>query len=198
MRNFSSSPMSPRTICGAAAHGVLCLSCREKIHGKVLDAKAMEYVHYAVDAPATGMIDDLLTYSRIDTRARPFAPVDMNEALAIAMGDLRMMIDESGAEIIHEPLPEVIGDGQQIVILLENLISNAIKFRSAQPPRIEISAGPADGYWLFAVRDNGIGMEPGRRGGCSRCSYDCTPGTSTRAPASDWRYARRSSNDTAA
>lgn len=138
----------------------------KRYDGKVLDAKAMEYVHYAVDGALRlqRMIDDLLTYSRIDTRARPFAPVDMNEALAIAMGDLRMMIDESGAEIIHEPLPEVIGDGQQIVILLENLISNAIKFRSAQPPRIEISAGPADGYWLFAVRDNGIGMEPGQTG----------------------------------
>ncbi len=104
------------------------------------------------------MVDDALAYSRIGTRGRPFAPVDLEAAVATATANLEVSIEEAGATITHGELPAVLGDEGQIVQLLQNLVGNAIKFRSEQPPQVHVSAAPDGGGWVLSVRDNGIGI----------------------------------------
>jgi light-regulated signal transduction histidine kinase (bacteriophytochrome) len=84
------------------------------------------------------------------------------EALvAAAMLNLRIAIEESGASVGWDPLPEVWVDQAQFIQLFQNLLGNAIKFRRKEaPPRIHISAENAGAEWLFSVRDNGIGIDP--------------------------------------
>jgi light-regulated signal transduction histidine kinase (bacteriophytochrome) len=106
------------------------------------------------------LINDLLMYSRVGRGEREFATVSMDAALADARRNLQMMIEENNAEITHDPLPEVYGDAVPLSQLLQNLISNAIKFRSEAPPAIHIGVTQHSDEWMFSVRDNGIGMEP--------------------------------------
>jgi len=127
-----------------------------------LDDDADEFIAYAVDG-ATRMkqlINDLLAYSRVGTRGKEFAPTDCQAVLERALTNLRMAIEESGATVTHDPLPTVMADDIQLEQLFQNLIGNAIKFRSKQPPEIHIGAGRDDGEWRFSVRDNGIGIDP--------------------------------------
>ena len=103
--------------------------------GKALDSKAEEYMHYAIDGAdrMRRMIDDLLTYSRVDTHERSFVPVRMEEVLETALKDLRKSIEDSSASIMSTPMPEINADRTQMLVLLENLIGNAIKFRGERP-----------------------------------------------------------------
>jgi light-regulated signal transduction histidine kinase (bacteriophytochrome) len=74
---------------------------------------------------------------------------------------LSMAVEDTGAELVHDPLPQVVGDRTQLAMLLQNLLSNAIKFRRPDaPPRVELSCRQEDGQWHFAVTDNGIGIAP--------------------------------------
>jgi two-component system, chemotaxis family, sensor kinase Cph1 len=73
--------------------------------------------------------------------------------------NLKRIIQESGAEIRYSSLPEVYADETQLIQLFQNLIGNGIKFHGKHPPRIEISASREEGKWVFAVRDNGIGID---------------------------------------
>ena len=127
-----------------------------------LDKDADEFIGFAADGAARmrTLINDLLSYSRLSTRAQPFEKVDCNAALAAALGNLRLAIEESRADVAFEALPEVMADAVQLVQLFQNLVSNAVKFRREEIPRVRISAGRKDGDWLFAVADNGIGIEP--------------------------------------
>jgi light-regulated signal transduction histidine kinase (bacteriophytochrome) len=93
-----------------------------------------------------------------------FAPVDMNGAVARTLDVLGLLIEESETEVLVDPLPTVEGDESQIVQLLQNLISNAIKFRGPERPRIHISATIGPGEWMFAVKDNGIGIDMNNAG----------------------------------
>ncbi|HHT75878.1 MAG: ATP-binding protein [Methanomassiliicoccaceae archaeon] len=133
-----------------------------KYDGKVLDEKAKVYMHFAIDGAQRmqRMIDDLLAYSRVDKLGKPFSPVEMDKVLATALKDLERSIDDSGATIVNDPLPTIIADGDQMVLLLENLISNALKFRGDEAPRISISALQVADEWTFSVKDNGIGIDP--------------------------------------
>ncbi len=106
------------------------------------------------------LISDLLTYSRIDTRGKYFEKVDSRSALGQAIANLRATIEENKAVITNDDLPEVIADETQLIQVFQNLIGNAIKFRSSDPPRIHISAELKGKEWLFSVRDNGIGIDP--------------------------------------
>ncbi|MGZ5600158.1 MAG: sensor histidine kinase, partial [Methylobacter sp.] len=127
-----------------------------------LDADADEFIHYAVDG-ATRMqtlINDLLAYSRIGSRTKPFEQVNLNSVLQRAVDNLHMAIEESGAKIVHGELPDTRGDITQLTQLFQNLIGNAIKFRGELPPEIEIKVEDADKYWRIAVCDNGIGIAP--------------------------------------
>ena len=74
--------------------------------------------------------------------------------------NLRVAINESGAEVTCEPLPCLMGDESQLIQLIQNLISNAIKYHGPETPVVRISAEKQDDMWVFSVRDNGIGIEP--------------------------------------
>ncbi|MEM9908991.1 MAG: PAS domain-containing protein, partial [Cyanobacteria bacterium P01_D01_bin.44] len=127
-----------------------------------LDEEANEYVDFIVDG-ATRMqqlIKDLLTFSRVGTRGKEFVPTSCETVIQKVLGNLKLAIDECQAAVTYDPLPAVVADESQICQLFQNLISNALKFRSQDPPRIHISATQRDDGWEFCVRDNGIGIEP--------------------------------------
>jgi light-regulated signal transduction histidine kinase (bacteriophytochrome) len=105
------------------------------------------------------LINDLLAYSRVGTRGKPFQSTDCEAVVGTVLGNLSVAIQESGARITHGPLPTVMGDATQLAQLFQNLIGNAIKFRRDQPPEICIRAEPGDAGWCFSVQDNGIGIE---------------------------------------
>lgn len=133
----------------------------KRYRGK-LDADADEFIGFAVDG-ATRMqrlLNDLLAYSRVGTRSKAFAAIDCNSVLSDALANLKPAIEESGAVITHEPLPIVRGDEVQLIQLFQNLIGNAVKFYGQEPLQVHISAELKDSDWVFAVRDNGIGIAP--------------------------------------
>ncbi|HEX2866248.1 MAG TPA: ATP-binding protein [Ignavibacteriales bacterium] len=127
-----------------------------------LDEKADEYIAFALEGARRmqTLIRDLLKYARVTSRLKPFEKLDLNEILDDVLSDLQLVVSESGAEITTDPLPEIMGDITQIRQLLQNLVSNAIKFRGSLPPRIHISSSHDKKDWLFSVRDNGIGIDP--------------------------------------
>ncbi|HET6332772.1 MAG TPA: PAS domain S-box protein [Polyangiales bacterium] len=131
-------------------------------YGKVLDDDAKLYIHFAKDGAERmqQLIHDLLSYSRISSRKRAPTPVSSSECLDLALANLRISLEETGCVVRRVDLPTVLGDRSQIVDLFQNLIANAIKFRRGAPPVIEVTAELELGGVKFAVRDNGIGMEP--------------------------------------
>jgi signal transduction histidine kinase len=127
-----------------------------------LDSNAREFIAYAVDGATRmkQMIADLLAYSRVGKNGKEIVAVACEAALGQACADLRAPITEAAAEINHGPLPTVPGDFGQFTRLFQNLIGNAIKFRSQAPPRVHVSAERNGEEWVFSVRDNGIGLDP--------------------------------------
>jgi PAS domain S-box-containing protein len=127
-----------------------------------LDAAAREYITGAAAGAERmqGLITDLLAFSRVGTQGGAFAPADLNALLSNALNNLQVTITESGAKITSDPLPTLPVDGTQIAQLFQNLIGNAIKFRSERAPEIQVGARQEEERWLFWVRDNGIGIEP--------------------------------------
>jgi signal transduction histidine kinase len=152
----------------------------ERRYGDRLDGDAREFMGYAVDGAnrMKALINDLLAYSRVGTHGKPFGAVDCATSLAQATANLRVAIAENAAVVTHDPLPTVTGDAGQLTQLFQNLIGNAIKFHGAEPPVVHVSAclgegirdrglrpqspipNPQSPCWVFAVRDNGIGMAP--------------------------------------
>jgi light-regulated signal transduction histidine kinase (bacteriophytochrome) len=133
----------------------------KRYRGK-LDQDADEFIDYAVDG-ATRMqrlINDLLAYSRVGTRGKPFKPADCNIIFREARDNLMKAIEESGAVITQDPLPMVLGDEVQLIQLFQNLVANAIKFRGQEAPQIQVSAEIRGQEWVFAIKDNGIGIAP--------------------------------------
>ena len=127
-----------------------------------LDPAAQKYISYAVDGAVrmSTLISDLLSYSRVATRSRPFQPVDMNRIVLDVEENLKSAIEESSAIITHDQLPTVQGDQTQLLQLVQNLLANAIKFRKPQvPPAIHISCERQGPEWVFGIRDNGIGID---------------------------------------
>jgi signal transduction histidine kinase len=133
----------------------------EKRYQDKLDSDGREFIEFAVDGAKRMrvLIEDLLAYSRITTRAKPFQSTDFEEVLETVTDNLQMVIRESGAQITHSPLPTVSGDVTQLTQLFQNLLSNAIKFRRDTTPEVHIHAEPQEDYWLISVQDNGIGIE---------------------------------------
>jgi signal transduction histidine kinase len=133
----------------------------EQRYKNKLDEDADEFIHYAVDGAKRmqQLINGLLTYSRVTTKGKKFEVTDCNELLERSIGNLRISIAENDAQIVHDPLPTIMADPQQIIQVFQNLISNAIKFRSKEPPKIHISAQKSENEWIFQVSDNGIGID---------------------------------------
>jgi light-regulated signal transduction histidine kinase (bacteriophytochrome) len=106
------------------------------------------------------LIEDLLAYSRVGTKGADFKPVSAEAALGRALFNLRAATEEAGAAVTHDPMPMVRADEVQLAQLLQNLMGNALKFRSASVPRIHVGVSEREDEWIFEVRDNGIGIEP--------------------------------------
>jgi len=126
-----------------------------------LDAKADPFIGFIVDGTTRmqQMIDDLLEYSRVSTRTKPFESTDCETVLDQALANVKEAVEESGALVTHDPLPTVMADASQLVQLFQNLLSNAIKFRK-EKTSITVSAVQRRNEWLFSVKDNGIGIAP--------------------------------------
>jgi light-regulated signal transduction histidine kinase (bacteriophytochrome) len=108
-----------------------------------------------------GLIQDLLAYSRTGTNAKVLHQISGDDALQEALTNLRTAIEESGAVVTHDSLPVIQTDPAQLALVFQNLIGNAIKYRSAEVPHVHVSATKNGGpEWLFSVRDNGLGIDP--------------------------------------
>ncbi|HEY0157261.1 MAG TPA: ATP-binding protein [Thermoanaerobaculia bacterium] len=135
----------------------------EHRYGDKLDDDAREFIGYAVDGARRmqGLINDLLSYSRVGTRGKAVAPLDSHAALGRAIANLRLLIAETGALVTNDDLPMVMADESQFAQLFQNLIGNGIKFRRpGVAPRIHVTARPEREQWVFSVSDNGIGIDP--------------------------------------
>jgi light-regulated signal transduction histidine kinase (bacteriophytochrome) len=130
-----------------------------------MDEDSEFYLDTIIDASVRmqRMVKNLLTYARAGHTGGSFAPVDCEQVVRSAVANLRAVIEESGAAVSFDPLPTVVGDPSRLCQLFQNLISNAIKYRSQAAPTIAIGAEPADAGWLFRVEDNGVGVPPDER-----------------------------------
>lgn len=131
-------------------------------YGDRLDAEAKEFINYAVDGAnrMQTLINDLLKYSRLDSRGREFGPADCAAACRAARANLKVAIEEKRADVSAGDLPVVYGDEVQLAQLFQNLIGNALKYsRPEEPPEISIEAQRTGDEWVFSVADNGIGIE---------------------------------------
>jgi PAS domain S-box-containing protein len=128
-----------------------------------LDPDADEFIAFAVDGcnRMQGLIQDLLAYSRAGANGKAFCEVSGEDALQGALTNLRITIEQSGAVVSHDSLPAIKTDGTQLTQVFQNLVGNAIKYRSAEAPHVHVSATKnGDNEWIFSVRDNGMGIAP--------------------------------------
>jgi PAS domain S-box-containing protein len=153
------------------------LQLLETRYADQLDEEAAEFIDFAVDGAERmrNMIDGLLEYSRVDTRGDPFEAVTLDDVLADVCDDLQMRIEESGADITAESLPDVVGDPGQLRQLFQNLLNNAIKYSGEDPPEVHVSAekkaerrnvanaaaeAPQNAEeWVISVSDEGVGID---------------------------------------
>jgi light-regulated signal transduction histidine kinase (bacteriophytochrome) len=106
------------------------------------------------------LLDGLLMYSRLSARQPHFEPVDIGRVLDQAIADLGMAMEACGGMVMRKELPMIKANEQQLVQLFRALLDNAIKYRRDGAPVVDISAEPSGDDWIFAVRDNGIGIDP--------------------------------------
>jgi PAS domain S-box-containing protein len=127
-----------------------------------LSEEAREYVGW-IQCSVKNMarlIDSLLHYSRIGQGQLRRTPCALQDVLAGVLRDLHANLDAHDVQVSHDLLPVVQGDPILLAQLLQNLIGNAIKYRSQAPPRVHVSARQSPGEWVISVADNGIGIDP--------------------------------------
>jgi PAS domain S-box-containing protein len=134
----------------------------EKRYKGKLDQDADEFIDFIVSGTKRmqQLINDLLTYSRVNTRREPFSLTKIEDAVQRAMQNLRSVLEDSGGTVIYDEMPIIVADGPQMTQLFQNLIGNALKFHGEEAPRVEISAALKGNDWIFSVKDNGIGIDP--------------------------------------
>ncbi len=127
-----------------------------------LDDRADRFIQYIVEEALRmqALINDLLKYSRVGRQAQNFAPCDTRAVFDMVVSRLQDAIATSGATVTCGELPTLMADERQLVQLFQNLIGNAIKYRSQEPPVVQVGAVRQERQWLFWVRDNGIGIDP--------------------------------------
>ena len=135
----------------------------ERACGRNLDADALQYLKYMRQG-ATRMemlVRDLLSYTQATNLDVPAESVDAGEALSLALANLSGAIAETGARITSDPMPSLYVHSAHLQQLFQNLIGNSLKYRSQdRAPQVHITAEQGKGYWLFAISDNGIGIDP--------------------------------------
>ncbi|MFD6880185.1 MULTISPECIES: ATP-binding protein [unclassified Streptomyces] len=135
----------------------------QRRYGGQLDAKADQYIDYAVDGAnrMQTLINDLLDFSRVGRVHHAHQDVDLDKVLKRTLSSLDVSIEEAGAVITSDPLPTIAADPTQMGMLWQNLIANAVKFRRPDTaPEIHVTATREDALWRFTVTDNGIGIDP--------------------------------------
>lgn len=127
-----------------------------------LDEDADEFIGFAVGGAQRmqALIDDLLAYSRLGRTDSATTLVDLDEVVDDVVQTLRLALEDAGGEVRRSPLPTVRANRRQMEQLFQNLIGNALKFRGAERPVVEVGAERRDGDWVVHVADNGIGIEP--------------------------------------
>ncbi|MEV0998350.1 ATP-binding protein [Nonomuraea sp. NPDC050202] len=133
----------------------------EQRYGPQLDERARQYIHYAVDGAKRMqlLINDLLDFSRVGRVTGEKKEIDSGAALDRALDNLSATLDDAGATVTRDELPRLNGNELQLTQLFQNLIENAVKFRSEEPPRVHIGARRDGEMWEFSCSDNGIGVE---------------------------------------
>lgn len=127
-----------------------------------LDEKADRFIGYMTDGVyrMQNLIKGLLAYARVGKTDVQVRDVDLNEIFKQTLNDLESTIQEAGASVTAGALPTVRANPAQMGQLLQNLISNGLKFRRKEPPQVHVSAEQKENSWIIAVKDNGIGIEP--------------------------------------
>ncbi|MFC6087228.1 sensor histidine kinase [Sphaerisporangium aureirubrum] len=133
----------------------------EQRYSDQLDERARQYIAFAVDGAKRMqlLINDLLDLSRVGRVGGEKAATDVGVVLETAVGNLSAQIEDTGATVTHDPLPEVFGNRVLLTQLFQNLIGNALKFHSDRPPKVGITVGRQGDMWEFACADNGIGID---------------------------------------
>jgi light-regulated signal transduction histidine kinase (bacteriophytochrome) len=131
--------------------------CKDK-----LDPDADTSIKYALDAITRmeALINALLAYARVGTKARDLKLADCNDIVECATTNLQVEIEKNRAIVTHDQLPTLLADHIQIIQLFQNLIGNGIKFRRKEPPRVHISAEHKEKEWVISICDNGMGIDP--------------------------------------
>ncbi|MGN9784775.1 sensor histidine kinase [Nonomuraea sp. ZG12] len=134
----------------------------EQRYGDQLDDRAKQYIHYAVDGAKRMqlLINNLLDFSRVGRVTNGRGAVATRQALNAALENLSAAIEDAEATVTADELPTVLGNRTQITQLFQNLIENAVKFRSESPPRVHIGVTRSGDMWEFSCSDNGIGVAP--------------------------------------
>ena len=134
----------------------------EQRYAGQLDERADQYIGFAVDGAKRmqGLINDLLAFSRVGHTREHFGYVELASTISAALANLNAAIVEQRAQITVGPMPTVNGDDGLLVSLWQNIIGNAIKFRSDLAPEVSIEAIESGSEWLLSVTDNGLGIEP--------------------------------------
>jgi PAS domain S-box-containing protein len=133
-----------------------------KRHENELSEGGTQWLGFIIKAVARmkALIDNLLMYARVGTEKEPAVVMPLDEDVETAITQLAGALEESGAAVTHDPLPQVVASHSQIVRLFQNLISNAIKYRLPdRSPAVHVSARPEGKYWVISITDNGIGFE---------------------------------------
>jgi signal transduction histidine kinase len=128
-----------------------------------LGTDADEFIGYMVGGVNRmhTLLNDMLAFSRVtQNQNKPFSNAQLDSVLKTALMNLELTIKESGAEVVSSELPAVVCDETQIGQVFQNLIGNAIKYKGADPPKIEVSSEQSDDDWVISVKDNGIGIDP--------------------------------------
>ena len=130
-----------------------------------LDERAREYVRQALEGAGRmeRMIDALLAYARASTSELTPLPVDPTDALTNALRNLQLALTSAEADVVHDRLPPVLGDENLLTLLFQNLLSNALRYRSEAPPRVEVRGVRVGDRVRLLVRDNGVGIAPEQR-----------------------------------
>ncbi|MCB0835049.1 MAG: hypothetical protein KDE26_03125 [Bacteroidetes bacterium] len=136
------------------------LQLLEKRAAYKLNETDLEFLNFAVDGAIRmkELLDGILEYSRISTRGKPFEVISMKEILDQVKQNLNKVIIESDTQITYDALPVIYGDQRQITRLIQNLVSNSIKFSGNRSPRIEITWSETKSHYQFHFRDYGIGI----------------------------------------
>jgi light-regulated signal transduction histidine kinase (bacteriophytochrome) len=133
----------------------------ERRYKDQLDQDAKDFIFYAVDGAnrMQRLINDLLEYSRVTTKGKPFLKLDLSTVLGQAIANLQKRIQETGAMIVNDDLPFVYGDEIQLVRVFQNLLDNSMKFTGTDLPRINVTTKTVDDKILISISDNGIGID---------------------------------------